>query len=252
MSVLAVFNPAPASGKTTTALGLLAGVAHAGRRPTALDLDPQAHLSQAFGVTSIDANESIVGFFAEDRPLAELARFTRSGVVLVPAHPEQARLGATIGKSLSAITRLRRALAGSDAMLQPVIIDCARDVDSVTINALLAAHIVVVPVPCNEAALEGARQVERTLDALGRVARSRIPRRYVIIGYDEDEAYGRIAADRVCTSFAEEDICVTRIGWAADPREPGSATACENIRGAAIPSDYIALAKELVGSGFLD
>ena len=68
MSIIAVFNQKGGVGKTTTALNVLAAIARRGQRPLGIDLDPQAHLSQVFGVHPKLADDSVYGFFMRQAP----------------------------------------------------------------------------------------------------------------------------------------------------------------------------------------
>src|SRR5260221_992685 len=110
MSIIAVFNQKGGVGKTTTALNLLAAIAKRGQRPLGIDLDPQAHLSHVFGSHPKLADDSVYSFFVRQRPLADIARITKSGVALCPAHLELSKLDSVLGKGRKFVTRLRHAL----------------------------------------------------------------------------------------------------------------------------------------------
>ncbi len=110
MSIIAVFNQKGGVGKTTTALNLLAAVAQHKSRPLGIDLDPQGHLSHIFGVQPRLADDSVYGFFMRQRPLDDIAQFTKSGVILCPSHLELAKLDSLLGKGVNVVTRLRQAL----------------------------------------------------------------------------------------------------------------------------------------------
>src|SRR5439155_16857180 len=110
-------------GKTTTALNLLAAIAQRGQRPLGIDLDPQAHLSHVFGAHPKLADDSVYSFFVRQRPLEDIARITKSGVVLCPAHLDLAKLDSLLGKSVNIVTRLRQALHAPQAAIGPVVID---------------------------------------------------------------------------------------------------------------------------------
>ena len=98
VTILAVFNQKGGVGKTTTALNLLAAIAHSGKRPVGIDLDPQGHLSHVFGTEPRNADNTMYGFFMRQRPLAEIAHVSKSGVVVCPAHMELAKLDALLGE----------------------------------------------------------------------------------------------------------------------------------------------------------
>ncbi|HVO90661.1 MAG TPA: ParA family protein, partial [Casimicrobiaceae bacterium] len=238
----------------TTALNLLAAIAQTGRRPTALDLDAQGHLSHVFGVKPKHADDSIYGFFMRNRPLADLAQFTRSGIVLVPAHMELAKIDSMLGKGVNVVTRLRQALRRSDTMLKPVVMDCCPLLNVLSLNAVFAADAIVVPVSADYLALEGARQVEHALDALEPVVKARITRRYVLTRYDQRRKMSCDVAERMAASFRSDEICVTRIRESVKLAEsPASGLdifrAAPGSRGA---HDYAALAEELMSAGFFD
>ena len=179
VSIIAVFNQKGGVGKTTTALNLLAAIAQRKQRPLAIDLDPQCHLSHIFGVHPKTADDSIYSFFVRQRPLDDIAQVTRSGVILCPAHLELAKLDTLLGKGVNVVTRLRLALHAHDAMPGPVVIDCCPLLNVLSLNAVFAADLLLVPVSADFLSLKGAEQVERALNALEPVFKRRLPRRYV-------------------------------------------------------------------------
>ena len=113
MSVIAVFNQKGGVGKTTTTLNLLAGIAKRGARPLGIDFDPQAHLSGVFDAHPHLADDSVYSFFVRQRPLADVAQITASGVILCPAHLELTKLDMLLGKGVNVVTRLRVAQISS-------------------------------------------------------------------------------------------------------------------------------------------
>ena len=208
MATIAVFNPCVDVGKTTTALNLLAAFALRGLRPLAIDLDPQAELTALFGALPRSPAESVHGFFRRLAPLDDIAQITRSGIIVCPAHPELARLDALLGKSLNAVTRLRGALRASAALPSVVVIDCGSAHDVLSLNALFACDLLLVPVAPDDAALHGACAVERALNALEPVFRQRLPRRYLAT---RSATNGPPATALGAAGLAPGDICRTAI-----------------------------------------
>ena len=253
MTTIAVFNQKGGVGKTTTALNLLAGIARRGVRPLGLDFDPQAHLSHVFGVQPRLADETVYSFFVRQRPLADLAVITRSGVVLCPAHLELAKLDSLLGKGVNVVTRLRSALRGPDKPDGPVVIDCGPLLNVLSLNAVFACDLLLVPVSADYLALQGAQGVDRALDALEPVFKRRLPRRFVLTRYDGRRRMSADVADRMGQMFRADEICTTRIRESVKLAE-SPAVALDVFRHAPASHgarDYGALVDELVSAGFL-
>ena len=251
MAIIAVFNQKGGAGKTTTALNLLAAIAQHGRRPTALDLDPQCHLTHVLGIVPKTPDETMYAFFLRQRPLPELARFTTSGLVLLPAHLELAKLDSLLGKGVNVVTRLRNALHSEQGVPQPIVIDCCPLLNVLSLNAVFAADLVLIPVAADYLALQGALSVERALNALEPVFRHRVPRRYVLTRYDSRRRMSEAVAEKMRESLRVDEICTTRIRENVKLAESPAVgldifRMAPESRGA---RDYLALAEELLDAG---
>ncbi len=253
MTVIAVFNQKGGVGKTTTALNLLAGIAQRGVRPFGIDLDPQAHLSGVFDTHPRLADDSVYGFFMRQRPLADVAQISASGVIICPAHLELTKLDTLLGKGVNVITRLRVALKQADQAPGPVVIDTCPLLGVLSLNAIFACDLLLVPVSADFLALQGAQQVERALRALEPVFKRRLPRRYVLTRFDARRKMSSEVADLMEIAFRADEICGTRIAenvsLAESPaRHLDIFRHAPQSRGA---HDYQALVEELVGAGFI-
>ena len=253
MATIAVFNQKGGVGKTTTALNVLAAIARRGQRPMGIDFDPQAHLSHVFGVQPRLADDSVYSFFLRQRPLADLAVISASGVIVCPAHIELSKLDSALGKGVNVVTRLRTALRGSEKVDGPVVIDCCPLLNVLSLNAVFACDVLLVPVSADFLALRGARAVDRALDALEPVFKRRLPRRYLLTRYDGRRRMSSEVADQMGAAFRTEEICVTRIRESVKLAESPALSLdvfrhAPNSHGA---EDYAALVEELAGAGFL-
>lgn len=253
MATIAVFNQKGGVGKTTTALNLLAGIAQKGARPVGIDLDPQAHLSHVFGVNPRLADESVYSFFVRQRPLADLAVITRSGVVVCPAHLELAKLDSLLGKGVNVVTRLRTALRGAEKPEAPVVIDCGPLLNVLSLNAVFACDLLLVPVSADFLALKGAQAVDHALDALEPVFKRRLPRRYLLTRYDARRKMSGEVASRMSAAFRADEICATRIRESVKLAESPAVEldVFRHAPGSHGARDYAELVDELVSAGFL-
>jgi chromosome partitioning protein len=249
MTVIAVFNQKGGVGKTTTALNLVAGLARAGGKPLAIDLDPQAHLTHILDASVRLADESMFSFFARNRALLEILRETETGALIAPGHLETAKLDSMLGKSLQVITRLRQALNAQAAARGPVIIDCCPLLGVLSLNAVFACDLLLVPVSADHLALRGAQQVERTLDALEPVFKRRLPRRYLLTRFDRRRRMSAQIEERMRAEFRADEVCRTLISENVSLAE--SPAYQKDIFGYAPRSagarDYAALLEELFG-----
>jgi chromosome partitioning protein len=253
MTVIAVFNQKGGVGKTTTALNLLAGIAQRKQRPLGIDLDPQAHLSGIFGAHPRLADDSVYSFFMRQRPLADIAQITASGVIVCPGHLELTKLDTLLGKGVNVVTRLRGALKAAEATPGHVVIDCCPLLGVLSLNAIFACDLVIIPVSADYLAFQGAQQVERSLNALEPVFKHRLPRRYLLTRFDARRKMSSEVADLMAIAFRPEEICVTRVAenvsLAESPaRQLDVFRHAPQSRGA---RDYLALVEELVGAGLV-
>jgi chromosome partitioning protein len=165
VNVLTISNQKGGVGKTTTAISLAAALVEKGSRVLLIDLDPQGNATSGLGVTK-EQPHSVYGVLIRDEPLrAAVQSTTVPGLDLLPSSPEMAGAEVEMVPLMAREYRLRDALQPENGY-DTVLIDCPPSLGLLTINALVAADAVLVPVQCEYYALEGLAQLLSTIDAV--------------------------------------------------------------------------------------
>ncbi len=165
--VITIANQKGGVGKTTTAVNLAAALAQHGSRVLVIDLDPQGNASTALDVEHRAGTTSIYHVLVEDQPLVGIIRAVDDIPLLycAPATIDLAGAEIELVPMVAREGRLSRALASYDeSQLDYILIDCPPSLGLLTVNALVAAAEVLIPIQCEYYALEGLEQLLRTVD----------------------------------------------------------------------------------------
>jgi chromosome partitioning protein len=165
--IITVANQKGGVGKTTTAVNLAASLAMNGSRVLVVDLDPQGNASTAFDVDHHAGIRSIYNVLVDGQSLAAIVRPVAGfgQLFCAPATIDLAGAEIELVPLVARESRLARALARYDASdLDYILIDCPPSLGLLTVNALVAAPEVLIPIQCEYYALEGLEQLLRTVD----------------------------------------------------------------------------------------
>ena len=167
--IIAVANQKGGVGKTTTAINLAASLAAAERRVLAVDADPQGNLTSGLGRKTRESRPSVYEALIEQRPVEELIVATDlEHLSLVPSDRNLTGAEVELVPLLAREYRLKEALRPVAGRFDYVFIDCPPSLGLLTVNALAAAHSVLIPLQCEYFALEGISELTATMDRVKR------------------------------------------------------------------------------------
>jgi len=161
--VVAIVNQKGGVGKTTTAINLASGLALSERKSLLLDLDPQSNSTRGLGYGADPERASIYDVLLGSEPLHGILLPTEiEKLSLAPSEPDLIGFEVELMGTEKREWRLRDALIGHDSF-DLVLVDCPPSLGLLTVNALVAADGVLIPVQCEYLALEGVTQLIETL-----------------------------------------------------------------------------------------
>jgi len=172
-TVYAIANQKGGVGKTTTAVNLAACVAEAGYEALVVDIDPQSNATIGLGLSK-DSQKTVYDVLVREIAVEDVIAPTAiEHLSIVPAGPDLAGATVELPRIAGSETRLRAALAEIRDRYAFTLLDCPPSLGPLTVNALVAADKVIVPVQAEYFALEGLAAL---LDTLSLIQRELNPR----------------------------------------------------------------------------
>jgi chromosome partitioning protein len=173
-TIYAIANQKGGVGKTTTAVNVAACVAEAGYSTLLVDVDAQANATVGLGIAkdrTPNVYDVLAGSATADEAIVETAI---ANLALLPAHPDLAGASIELPREPGSETRLRDAIAPARERFAFVLLDCPPSLGPLTVNALVAADRVIVPVQTEYFALEGLAGLLDTLQLIQRELNPRL------------------------------------------------------------------------------
>ncbi len=164
VQVIAICNRKGGTGKTTTTINLAAYIASAGKFVLLADLDPQANATSGLGIDYQNLDQGIYEVLIGKIPASRAIRATKiDGLRVLPASPNLAGAEVELVSQLAREWRLKEALDEVKGAYDFILIDCPPSLGLLTVNGLVAASHVLIPVQAEYYALEGLGQVLETI-----------------------------------------------------------------------------------------
>jgi chromosome partitioning protein len=204
--IFAIANRKGGVGKTTTAVNVATAMAAAGKRVLVVDLDPQGNASTSMGIDKRGRMASSYELLVGDKTLSETIVWTTiPNFSMVPSSPDLA------GAEIELVDRpdrefaLKNALSGEVINYDYILIDCPPSLSLVTVNALVAANAVIVPLQCEFLALEGLTDLIRNINAVKKRFNPGLDLHGVVLTmYDKRNNLSQMVEDDVRSYFGKK------------------------------------------------
>jgi len=247
--VIAICNQKGGVGKTTTAINLAASLAAAEKRTLLIDLDPQGNACSGMGVNKYKIEKGIYHvLIGEIAPKEVILQTPMRFLKLIPSNTHLVGAEYELIEIVSRETILKKALESVSSEFDYIIIDCGPSLGLLTLNAMVAANSVIIPVQCEYYAMEGMADLTKTIQLVkNRLNPALEVKGIVLTMFDGRTALSKTVADEIKKHFKETvfQVIVPRNVKLAEAPSYGKPVILYDIRSKGAEA-YFELAKELL------
>lgn len=250
--IVAVTNQKGGVGKTTTSVNLAAGIALQGKTVLLVDMDPQGNATSGLGVDPRSLQTTVYNCLISYVKFDEAVLKTEiSGLSLVPANADLAGAEIELVNIEEREKLLRHFLRDVEPRFDVIFLDCPPALGILTVNALVAARSVLIPVQCEYYAMEG---LSRLIGSIDRIQQSLNPsltiEGIVLTMYDARNTLARQVTDQIRSHFKDlvYQTTIPRNVTLAEAPSYGRPALLYNVASSGAQS-YISLAKEFISHG---
>ena len=250
--IVAVSNQKGGVGKTTTSINLAAALSLQGESVLLLDVDPQGNATSGLGVDPMSLGKTIYNALIDGDSVESITMSTAvNGLSLVPSNSHLAGAEVNLVNMEGREQRLKDALSTVAGRYDTILLDCPPALGLLTINAMVAAHSILIPVQCEYYAMEG---LGRLMESIHRLQQSLNPtleiEGIVLTMYDVRNSLARQVADQIRGHFKEAvyQTMIPRNVTLAEAPSYGRPALLYNVASAGAQA-YLSLAKEFAVHG---
>lgn len=250
--IIAVANQKGGVGKTTTSVNLSSAIALHGKSVLLIDMDPQGNATSGLGIDPQSLERTIYNcLIKETKPEELLAKTCVDGLSILPANADLAGAEIELVNSERREQHLKDVLDGLRNRFDYIFIDCPPALGILTINALVAAESVLIPVQCEYYAMEGLTRLISNVDRVCQVFNPVLNLEGIVLTmFDARNTLARQVAEQVREHFEGKvyQNVIPRNVTLAEAPSYGRPGILYNVASAGSQA-YLSLAKELLAHG---